>query len=284
MEKRKLVFVLLLALLLVVVTASSVLAATPVAGKADTIYFLVGKSVEQPPEKITYLQQIVEAQGYKFVRLESKDYFVTNAAKTKAIIALQPDKAMLADIYTRVSSGENAVMVLDEAAYSNSPETLAEIYNLFGIKIAKTPLAIGKNSIIYGANYCQIFGALVKLPCNLNTQIIVDTLHKGQITVEGVIHFYQLNNAIIDGNPYTFYSEKEDPGLVTSVCVTLGKGKCLILAGVGPFGIFSDTNVKSVAINRTTGEVGINGDNYTAINNVIKWLVNKRTFWTDLGF
>jgi len=285
MEKIKLVFVILLALLLGVTSISKVLAVAPLEGKADTVYLLIGKAAGQTYEKTAYLQEIVAANGYKFVKLASKAYFVTDALKTKAIIAIQPDKNMLADIYTRVSSGENAIIVLDEAAYTNALETLAEIYVLFGIKIAKTPLAIGKNSIIYGADYCQIFGALVKLPGNLNTQIIIDTLHKGQVTVEGVIYFYSLNNAILGGNPATFWNlETEDPGLVTSALVAIGKGKCLILAGGGSFGIFSDTNVKSVEENWTTAEVGINGNNYADINNVIKWAVNKRTFWTDLGF
>lgn len=278
MKRKKLVLVLLLTLMLVISTASLVLAATSLEEKADTVYLLIGKAAAQTHEKITYLQQIVEAQGYKFVKLESKDYFVTEASKTKAIIAIQPDKNMLADIYTKVNYGENAIIVLDSDAYANAPETLLEIYNLFGIKIEKTPLTIGKNSIIYGADYCQIFGALVKLPGNLNTQIIIDTLHKGQVTVEGIIHFYSLNNAILGGNPATFYSEAEDPGLVTSVLVTGGKGKCLILTGGGLFGIFSDTNVKKVEENRTTAEVGINGNNYTAINNVIKWVVNEKAF------
>lgn len=280
MKRNKLIFVLLLALMLVAADASSVLAATPLEEEADTIYFLVGKTAQQTHEKTTYLQQIVEAQGYNFVKLESKDYFVTDAARTKAIIAIQPDKSMLADIYAKVNYGENAIIVLDEAAYTNAPEILAEIYALFGIKIAKTPLAIGKASIIYGADYCQIFGALVKLPGNLNTQILIDTLHKGQATVEGTIHFYRLNNAILGGDSNTFYSEAEDPGLVTSVCITIGKGKCLFLAGGGVFGIFSDTNVKSVGENLTTTEVGINGNNYGAIANTIKWVVDKKTFWS----
>jgi len=284
MKRKKLVFVFLLVLILGVASVSLVTANTFPEEKPEIIYLLIGKAGVQTYETTAYLRQIVEAKGYNFVRIESKDYFVTAAAKTKAIIAIQPDKSMLADIYTRVNSGKNAVLVLDSTAYSNSPETLVEIYNLFGVKITKTPIAIGKASIIYGTNYCQIFGALVKLPGNLNTQIIIDTLHKGQVTGEGVIHFYQLNNAIIGGDPFTFYSEKEDPGLVTSACVTIGKGKCLILAGMGPFGIFSDTNVKKAEENRTTTEVGINGDNYTAIKNLVKWVVNKRTFWMDLGF
>jgi hypothetical protein len=262
--------------MLVISAASLVLAATPSGEKADTVYLLIGEAVQQTYEKTAYLQQIIEAQGYKFVKLESKDYFVTDTVKTKAIIALQPDKAMLADIYAKVNYGENAIIVLDNDAYVNAPETLAEIYNLFGIKIAKTPLAIGKGSIIYGADYCSILGALVKLPGNLNTQIIIDTLHKGQVTVEGVIHFYSLNNAILGGNPATFYSEAEDMGLVTSAQVAIGKGKCLILAGGGTFGIFSDTNVKKAEENRTTAEVGLNGNNYGAIKNVIKWAVKEK--------
>jgi len=60
--------------------------------------------------------------------------------------------------------------------------------------------------------------------------------------------------------------------------VAIGKGKGLILAGGGSFGIFSDTNVKSVEENWTTAEVGINGNNYADINNVIKWAVNKKAF------
>lgn len=278
MKRKKLVLVLLLALVLVISTASLVLAATPLEEKADTVYLLIGKAAQQTYEKTAYLQQSVEANGYKFVKLESKDYFVTAAAKTKAIVAIQPDKAMLADIYTKVNYGKNAIIVLDEADYTNSPETLTEIYNLFGIRIAKTPLTIGKDSIIYGADYCSIFGALVKLPGNLNTQLLIDTLHKGQVSAEGIIHFYSLNNAILGGNPSTFYSEAEDPGLVTSALVTIGKGKCLILAGSGLFGIFSDTNVKKVEENRTAAEVDINGNNYGAINNVTKWVVNEKAF------